>query len=629
MVETNTSSTTTTTCSTETNVAVNNSKKSHVVSPARCAAADTMLSLLSQASCDPPNTTKMVFANMMPKRGVLMGTPSPVRTSQVDQHILKTCPYIHIQQVHHAIPRTDSGSSFSSMQGRGSYRKDKSLGSLCRKFLLLYSTLKQHYISLDIAAQNLKIERRRIYDVVNVLESVSVVSRRAKNCYRWIGFEQVKERLDEIRNKENFTLAPKNKNHQLLISPVVVSKSRGAVIEDQQEQQQAAPSTPTTDSSRDNEDEKKQPGSLGGRRAKSLGRLSRRFISLFLSYKPVLSLEEAATQILAIDSVVVLPQNLRTKVRRLYDIANVRCNSCLVSPLLNTHTHTYIQVLSSMGLIVKCKTISQSSKSRHHQKPAFRWIGTVDPSYLSAEKVAEQVQDLDLLDGVKSDESDAKYRMLDNVVGDPKPLSYSIVNTSADTAFPASNNNNNKTNDKVTTPSLAASTTTTMPLIPTIVANNNTSKTMTQKIASTLPYVSSACGRSVVEGAAKSQNLSPEQAKLHEKAATECLLAIEANRNFQWTDKNSNPPEPHSMLRFQQLHLQKFMQQYCSYWHQWKKHQRTHGMDILTTSLSHKKRALEQDTNISSSSSSSETGESIKKAKVLNGVGVGMAMLPF
>ena len=65
------------------------------------------------------------------------------------------------------------------------------------------------------------------------------------------------------------------------------------------------------------------------------------------------------------------------------------------------------------------------------------------------------------------------------------------------------------------------------------------------------------------------------------------------------------------------------MQEYCAHWHQWKNHQRTHGMDILTTSLSQKKRALEIDTKTGSLSSSSSE-EKTKKAKVSVGGGVGI-----
>ena len=110
--------------------------------------------------------------------------------------------------------------------------------------------------------------------------------------------------------------------------------------------------------SRSSAEEIKQKGKKGGRRSsrqskkqakykkvKSLGNFCQQFIRLFVTWKDVLSLEEAAKQIS--DGEVYDEKLLKTKIRRLYYIANV---------------------LQSIGLIHK----TQMSNSR---KPAFKWIG--------------------------------------------------------------------------------------------------------------------------------------------------------------------------------------------------------------------------------------------------------------
>ena len=140
------------------------------------------------------------------------------------------------------------------------------------------------------------------------------------------------------------------------------------------------------------------------------------------------------------------------------------------------HSLTHSQVLSSMGLIVKCKTMTSSTNKT--QKPAFRWIGSVDSSYLDPEKVAEQVREFNLLDDVKPDESDARYRNLDNIIDDPPTIVKSFSYSSQQ-----NHNINNKT--KNTVPVVVP--TPVIPTMPRMSINDNSSAS----IRSTLPYISS------------------------------------------------------------------------------------------------------------------------------------------
>ncbi|URE43714.1 E2F/DP family winged-helix DNA-binding domain [Musa troglodytarum] len=226
----------------------------------------------------------------------------------------------------------------SGMRHHAYSRKQKSLGLLCANFVSLYNRDGVDSIGLDDAARRLGVERRRIYDIVNIMESVGVLARKAKNAYSWIGFSGIPKALDRLEEEARRG----------------ITRSEGSGFkEDLEDELDESP-----DQYADEGDEKPSQiidsSSLSGsacckarsanRREKSLGTLTENFIKLFLTTDgDTISLDDAARLLLG---AIHDASYMRTKIRRLYDIANV---------------------LSSINLIEKTQVEAR--------KPAFRWLG--------------------------------------------------------------------------------------------------------------------------------------------------------------------------------------------------------------------------------------------------------------
>ncbi|CAO3609483.1 unnamed protein product [Mucor fragilis] len=75
--------------------------------------------------------------------------------------------------------------SFSSSSQ--SCRYDSSLGLLTKKFIALLRSSAHGDLDLNRAASQLKVQKRRIYDITNVLEGIRLIEKNSKNHVRWIG----------------------------------------------------------------------------------------------------------------------------------------------------------------------------------------------------------------------------------------------------------------------------------------------------------------------------------------------------------------------------------------------------------------------------------------------------------
>lgn len=92
-------------------------------------------------------------------------------------------------------------------------RFDNSLGILTKKFANLVRTAREGVLDLNQAATILNVQKRRIYDITNVLEGIGLIEKKSKNQIHWKGLglasaddrqriEQLKDEIERLKKEE-------------------------------------------------------------------------------------------------------------------------------------------------------------------------------------------------------------------------------------------------------------------------------------------------------------------------------------------------------------------------------------------------------------------------------------------
>lgn len=208
-------------------------------------------------------------------------------------------------------PRGASAAAAAPLPFSTKSRKEKSLGVLCRNFMELFRDAPPNpgtqgpVIEICQIADHLGVKRRRVYDIVNILESIDVVCRVKKNTYRWHGKENLPHFFAELQRLG-------------------------------QDEAQAGRYSP----------------------ARGMAQTCQKLIQIFLvSQRTEIVLNDAAEEVLGPveeSDEAGYQKAMKTKVRRMYDIANV---------------------LQAIGIVSKENIGSNSTDSR----PSFRWVFEVPP----------------------------------------------------------------------------------------------------------------------------------------------------------------------------------------------------------------------------------------------------------
>jgi E2F/DP family winged-helix DNA-binding domain len=106
-------------------------------------------------------------------------------------------------------------------------RFDSSLGLLTKRFLGLLQSAENGILDLNLASVTLAVQKRRIYDITNVLEGIGLLKKISKNNIQWKGSDSPADSAESQRglNQDLTDLeAKENQLDELISSTGIVVK---------------------------------------------------------------------------------------------------------------------------------------------------------------------------------------------------------------------------------------------------------------------------------------------------------------------------------------------------------------------------------------------------------------------
>uniref|UniRef100_A0A182T9J5 E2F/DP family winged-helix DNA-binding domain-containing protein n=1 Tax=Anopheles maculatus TaxID=74869 RepID=A0A182T9J5_9DIPT len=128
-----------------------------------------------QNAADPPITNFFRAIKRSSQSSSISPTPAKIAKSSNVKTPNSTC----------STPTSSISSSSSKKRYSERTRYDTSLGLLTKKFIDLLNESPDGVVDLNIASTKLKVQKRRIYDITNVLEGIGMLEKKSKNNIQW------------------------------------------------------------------------------------------------------------------------------------------------------------------------------------------------------------------------------------------------------------------------------------------------------------------------------------------------------------------------------------------------------------------------------------------------------------